>query len=214
MNWQQPIDIYCERLDAGFWAEPLNAISNAAFVVAALLAWRLYRRVGLPQFKEVPLLIAMLAMVGVGSFLFHSFAVQWALLADVLPILFFQIMALWTYLRRRLACGMVICWLAVIIYAAASQVISQLVPDTLLNGSTGYLPSLLVQWLLAIFLWRRHREAARLMMMAGGLFLLSLTFRSLDMAACGAVPFGLHFLWHILNAVVLYLVVRGLMRVK
>ena len=36
------VDRYCERVDASFWSEPLNAVSNAAFLVAAglaLLAW-------------------------------------------------------------------------------------------------------------------------------------------------------------------------------
>ena len=38
------IDIYCERLGPGFWAEPLNATSNLAFIVSAtLLAWGLHR---------------------------------------------------------------------------------------------------------------------------------------------------------------------------
>jgi hypothetical protein len=37
-----PIDAYCERLGPGLWAEPLNALTNLAFIVAALIcAWRL-----------------------------------------------------------------------------------------------------------------------------------------------------------------------------
>ena len=40
MNWSQKVDIYCERTDFAFWSEPLNAVSNAAFVIAALLVWR------------------------------------------------------------------------------------------------------------------------------------------------------------------------------
>jgi hypothetical protein len=32
---------------------------------------------------------------------------------------------------------------------------------------------------------------------------LSLVFRSLDEIVCPAVPLGTHFLWHILNAVML-----------
>ena len=35
-----PLDLYCERLGPEFWAEPLNAISNGGFIVAAWLAWR------------------------------------------------------------------------------------------------------------------------------------------------------------------------------
>jgi hypothetical protein len=32
-----PIDAYCERLGPGLWAEPLNAVTNLAFIVAAVI---------------------------------------------------------------------------------------------------------------------------------------------------------------------------------
>ena len=39
MNLGEKIFIYCERgQDPSFWAEPLNAVSNAAFIIAALVA--------------------------------------------------------------------------------------------------------------------------------------------------------------------------------
>lgn len=38
------IDIYCERTAQGFWNEPLNALTNAAFLIAAYCAYRLARR--------------------------------------------------------------------------------------------------------------------------------------------------------------------------
>ena len=37
MNWSEPLNLYCERLGPGLWAEPLNAVSNAAFFIAAAL---------------------------------------------------------------------------------------------------------------------------------------------------------------------------------
>jgi hypothetical protein len=38
VNWSTPIDLYCERTDASFWAEPANALTNAAFLIAAAAA--------------------------------------------------------------------------------------------------------------------------------------------------------------------------------
>ena len=35
------IDLYCERLDSSFWAEPINALTNVAFIIAAWGVWRL-----------------------------------------------------------------------------------------------------------------------------------------------------------------------------
>ena len=35
MAWTTPIDAYCERVAQGLFGEPLNALSNLAFFVAA-----------------------------------------------------------------------------------------------------------------------------------------------------------------------------------
>ena len=77
---------YCERAqDPSFWAEPLNAVTNAAFLIAAavclVIALRARRADG-----PVLWLIAVMAAIGVGSFLFHTYAETWAALADVIPI--------------------------------------------------------------------------------------------------------------------------------
>ena len=45
MNWSAFIDSYCERLLPGFWDEPLNAISNVAFWLAAWLVWQAWQHV-------------------------------------------------------------------------------------------------------------------------------------------------------------------------
>jgi hypothetical protein len=34
------VDLYCERLDAGLWAETIGAITKLSFVLAALAIWR------------------------------------------------------------------------------------------------------------------------------------------------------------------------------
>ena len=38
---------------------------------------------------------------------------------------------------------------------------------------------------------------------AGALLILSLTFRSLDAPLCARWPIGTHFVWHILNGILL-----------
>ncbi|SDT92452.1 hypothetical protein SAMN05428979_0445 [Stappia sp. ES.058] len=34
MDWTASVDAYCERVGTAFWAEPVNALTNAAFLVA------------------------------------------------------------------------------------------------------------------------------------------------------------------------------------
>ncbi len=56
------------------------------------------------------------------------------------------------------------------------------------------------------------RRVARALLLAGGLFTLSLTLRTLDQPLCSAWPYGLHFLWHLLNATVLGLLALAALR--
>src|SRR4051794_38853327 len=103
--WSDPVDLYCERLDASFWAEPVNATSNAAFLIAAGAAFLRWRRAGA---SDVPalLLIGVVAVVGIGSFLFHTLATRWSELADVLPIAAFIYGYFMLAMRRFLGLGL------------------------------------------------------------------------------------------------------------
>jgi Ceramidase len=86
--WSTPVDLYCERVTPSFWAEPLNALSNIAFLIAAYAAYNLWRRDG----KGDPAILALIVVVvavGLGSFAFHTLATQGAMLLDVTPIGFF-----------------------------------------------------------------------------------------------------------------------------
>lgn len=67
---------YCERTGPGLWAEPLNAVSNLAFVVAAVVVLRRLRRIAAPAapVSVVVLLVGLLPVIGVGSFIFHTVA--------------------------------------------------------------------------------------------------------------------------------------------
>jgi len=59
--------------------------------------------------------------------------------------------------------------------------------------------------------WRKHRTEPFALLLAAAIFVVSLTFRSIDMTVCAALPVGVHYMWHILNAAVLYLSVRAVL---
>ena len=117
MDWTRPIDAYCERLGPGLLAEPLNAATNAAFLLAASLAFAEWRRN--PADRPALALIAMMAVIGVGSGLFHTFANAWSNLADVIPIAIFVHAYLFVALRRLLGLSRraALGWLAVFVAA-------------------------------------------------------------------------------------------------
>ena len=202
------IDIYCERLVPGLWAEPLNAITNAAFFIAAFFAWMLARD---KNDRGAVLLIVLMVCIGTGSAMFHTFATRWAQMADVIPILLFQLSFLWLYSSNIIKLSAAKTSVLFIAFILASAVFDA-VPAHILNGSAGYIPALL--FITGFGIWH-YRHAARerfVLLLAAGLFVVSLMFRSIDMAVCGALPTGTHFLWHSLNGAVLYCCARGYLR--
>lgn len=217
MEWGAKIFSYCERgLDPGLWAEPLNAVSNAAFLIAAAVALVEWRRTNetRPAWIELAL-IGLVAVIGIGSFLFHTFATRWAVLADVLPITVFMIAYLGYALVRfvRLpwlwATLLLIGFVGTLWGAESIQCGSR----PCLNGSVGYLPALAALALIGGWLtWSGH-AAGRIVLAGAGVFLVSLTFRTLDREVCPATAqLGTHFIWHIANATLLYLLLIAAVR--
>jgi hypothetical protein len=212
-SWLTPVDNYCERIDPGFWAEPLNALSNGAFILAAAYAFHLWRREGSKDWPGL-WLIAVAASVGIGSFLFHTFANRWSLLADVLPIAVFIYSYFLLAMRRSLHLGAVAAILATAAFAVFSMSFGRiwfgLLPGVSLNGSVGYIPAALaLLGVGALCHAAGERAAGRALLLAAGLFALSLAFRSMDAASCAALPVGTHFLWHGLNGLVLGVLMRA-----
>lgn len=200
MNWNESIDAYCERLGPAFWSEPVNALTNLAFILAALWAWPRVRGRTTGQ-----LLAGILFVIGIGSGLFHTLATAWAGLADTLPILAFIEVYIFAATRDFLGRPR---WQAGLVTLAFPLVAGAMAPMLaglpLYGVSAGYLPVPLMIAAYALLLARRAPATARGLGIGAALLMLSLTFRSLDMPLCGATGgLGTHFLWHILNAIML-----------
>lgn len=204
---------YCERTDPAFWAEPLNALSNGAFLLAALAGFLLLRRSGQRDWPAV-VLTGLVFAIGIGSFLFHTMPQRWTLLADVVPIQLFAFLYFGLALQRFLGLSPAVASLGTLAFLAASLGLSAALAPLLppaARGSAGYAGFALALFGVAAALRRRGFASgtARLIGLAGLVFALSLTLRSLDGAACPQVTFGLHWAWHLLNATVLYLLLRA-----
>ncbi len=201
MDWTQQFDSYCERTDLSFWAEPVNAATNAAFLIAALvMALRL-------RGQRLPLawaLVAILAAIGVGSFLFHTLATAWAAMADVLPIVLFILVYLFAanrdYWRWPLWASLLATALFIPYAAITTPLFDQL---PFLRISAFYWPVPVLILIYSVALRPRLPETARGLAVGAAILVASLTFRSLDEGLCDAVPLGTHFMWHVLNAIML-----------
>jgi Ceramidase len=204
--WSTPVDLYCERTDPSFWAEPVNALSNAAFLIAAAFAYRDRRRAGSHDIATL-LLIAVTVLVGLGSFAFHTLATRGAALLDVIPIAVFIHGYLYVAIRRFIGLGCLASLAIVVAFFAFREGLAAILPRGLLNGSAGYLPALAAMLVVGGLV--RSTPAGRMLLWAAVVFAVSLTFRTIDLAVCAGLPLGTHALWHGLNAVVLYLLVRA-----
>ncbi|WP_072371466.1 hypothetical protein [Hyphomicrobium sp. NDB2Meth4] len=290
MDWSK-VYSYCERgADPSFWAEPLNAISNGAFIIAGLIAgWQLARaprsdrsalewlvailiitiamggyvmniarRASLESTLNVAALstAAILAVIivwerlasparanalfervmimlvigiGIGSFMFHTYATVWSIPFDTVPISLFMLSYLGYALRRfagapwMIVIAALISFFFAVKYAQGIPCSNELLPMTrgagkrCFNGTLGYTPAFIALVLVgAVLLLQRH-PAAKYLFAGAALFLISMTFRTIDLEVCrwimrGGRGVGTHFLWHTFNGLLLYVLLLAAIR--
>lgn len=213
MDWNAPVlGVYCERGgDPSFWAEPFNAVSNVGFLIAGAV---LFARARGDVASRA--LAALVFVIGIGSFLFHTVATRAAMVADVLPIQIFIAAYFFVAMHRLVGLRIFTAGAAMIAFVAAVGIAPRLfdAPQPLLSLG-GYIGGL--AGLVGLALWlglaggENSRTGGKLAAIAG-LFAISLAFRTIDGRICELFPIGCHFVWHLLNAVVLYLLVSLLLR--
>lgn len=217
--WRAQVYAYCERgPSAAFWAEPLNATSNLAFHLAALVALIVWLRQPAGNRRIVDLVLIMVVFViGTGSFLFHTLATRWAAVADTAPIGLFMVGYLAYAVKRWLGLNwlMTLAMLALFYVGLWQSSVVRCGGGPCLNGSVAYLPAFAALILVGGILVLRAHPAGKYLVAAGLIFAVSLAFRTADRTLCpytiivASRPFGTHFLWHLLNATLLYLLLHA-----
>lgn len=206
--------IYCEMLTDsgdGWLFEPLNTWTNLAPIAAGLLAlFYLHRQRGAGVVPGVvPWVLALLLLAtGIGSFVWHGFHDRWALTVETLTgLLFFLCYVAWWSCRLwgwRVGLAACVAFLAVAI--GQFFVIAPSGPT-----DAGFRVIAVVLPYGALLLWATAKRFGRVWRI-GALSLVlaaaAASARSLDLPACEIVPFGTHFLWHILLALAAYTAIR------
>ncbi|MFO1320012.1 MAG: ceramidase domain-containing protein [Burkholderiales bacterium] len=205
------IDLYCERLAPGLLGEPLNTLTNLFFLVAAFVLGRRLRDDQRAR-RDDWLLVALVALVGVGSFIFHAVATVRTSVLDKLFIAFFIWAFFQRYLVRVAGLGNLGATAGVLLFIAGSWGLGRVVPKEALNGSVLYLPAVLGLAGLAAWTVVLRRPGGNVFIAAFVSFLVAIGFRTVDLAVCDAFPLGTHFVWHSLNALVLFLCCTALRR--
>ena len=208
IDFSAPVDLYCERLGPGLAAEPLNAVSNLAFLGAA--AWLLLRPGAAQRPLYARLLAAEIFLIGLASLSFHLFATVGTEILDVGFIALFIYTFIACFFRHFAGWP----WWAALLTLPAYWLFSRLVTTAFaahpLNGSVDYLPPHFALLLMAVWLLSTRRRCGIKLASAAGVFAVSLFLRTMDQAWCMSLPIGTHWLWHCLNAVTLLLVTLSL----
>ena len=211
------VSLYCERVSAGWWQEPLNTWSNLLFLLAAATAaWVCHRRDHAPHpftDRTQLLLCVELFAVGFASWIYH--ASGWALFAvfDTLMILVFFATATFALLVRGVGFSLLQALGGLVAVLVSLPLFSSLpLVKTHLSDGGHYIPAILTLALVALLMLHRTgllRSAAGLGI-AFVVLLASLTLRTLDLPLCAEWQHGTHFLWHTLNALGLFWVIVSL----
>lgn len=208
-----PIDLYCERTGPEYWSEPVNAMTNLAFVLAGL--WGVYaaRRHGSGPFVQV--LAWWVVAIGVGSWLFHTHANRLTIWADIIPIATFVLAYTVFALRRFGRLSVPASAVTFVLFYAAAGLLTYALParwHEASNGTAGYLPAFLAFLLLGAIASMRRIRSLPYIAVGFVLFLLAAFFRMIDPAVCEAFPIGTHFLWHVFNAAMLLTLLAAAVR--
>jgi hypothetical protein len=201
---QDLLHMYRERSgDPAYWAEPLNALSNASFVIAAALALDLAIRQRALKPNTLALIL-LAAVIGCGSFLFHTVPSYHTMWLDIIPITLFQILYIWLISQKLLSItGWVSAGIVIVIVGSSFALMPIHKP---FNGSLFYVPSLVSMLAFGVLWGKRSTVEPYLLGGAACFFALAITARSVDWIV--PWPFGTHFLWHLLNGVVVYAALR------
>ncbi len=231
MNFSEHLYRYCERgTSDALLAEPINVISNLAFLFAALIGLQLLLwRPREERSADHYLLVFLVLAIGLGSLAFHLFATEGTELLDVVPIGVFMLVYLGFALNCFLGVPVGLAVLLVIGFAAIMAMTGQVQcwdggvglpgPEIqgakpCLNGSVFYLPALIALIVVGLLAEERRHRAAPYLLWAAAILAVSITLRSLDFALCERVliegrKVGTHFAWHILNGLALFLLLRA-----
>ncbi len=202
------IDNYCERIDPGLLGEPLNAISNITFFIAAYYLGKslaLREREASEADIQSRYLINLVWFIGFGSLTFHVFATIWAGMLDIFPIALLILSYSYLSLRRFFVINKYISYLAPLVIIFITLILSKIGNVT----NSAYFAALSGIILIGfISLFYCQKKILFGMLLAAFIFSVSLTLRIFDEMLCSNIVIGTHWIWHILNSLTLYIIIK------
>jgi Ceramidase len=204
----------CERHAEGMLSEPLNTLSNLAFLTVAVAIYRYYKSnedIALKRIYDVQVMTFLIFIIGINSIIFHTNPTPVTELMDTIPIVMFILIYFVSVIFRIGKCTRfqaAVCFTA---FVGFSHVLVHQFPRAL-NDSIGYLSSMIALIVIALYLHLRARPSSQYFMLAAIIGVVSLFCRAIDKEVCSVWPYGTHFLWHLCNATLLYILMKQIIR--
>lgn len=187
-----------------YWAEPLNTVTNLAFICVAMQVWNQKRRPEAQNSVIQSIVVAtLLVLVAIGSGLYHSAPSQLTLILDIAPILGLCAVLTFILLTKYTALSTGKTTLLTAIMIGASMLSGGL---PWFNGSLFYFPLWVTMLLLSVFCWKSEDRLIGLAILCS--FSVAITARTIDLIWCENIVIGTHFLWHLFAALSAALAVR------
>jgi Ceramidase len=204
----------CERHAPGLLAEPLNVISNLGFIYVAIAMYRFYHKhedIGGRWIWDIHAMTFLTFIIGVNSIIFHAYPNATTELMDTIPIVMFIMIYFTSVLFRIGRTNLFQAGICLVAFVGFSHVLVHQFPRAL-NDSIGYLSSMIALIIIAVYLHLKARPSSTHFMMAAIIGVTSLFCRAIDRELCDLFPLGTHFLWHCLNATLLYILLKQIIR--
>ncbi len=210
----QQIFINCERIVLNALGNPagvelFNTLSNILFFAVAYVLWR-QKRAAFGRNKDIEALIFLIILIAIGSTLFHATAMVWAVILDVAPIIVFIGCYLVLFVRRIMGKSPFVAAMAVVAVIAMNVAVRFVFERGALNWAYVFFPTIFCLILMTGYLYNKCHPSRHLVAVGTVLFALSVFMRTIDMHLCDVWPYGLHFMWHVLNSAVLYVITRSM----
>ena len=196
---------YCERTTDSFLSEPLNSITNLAFLIVAIFIYKKYR-----DQIYVNVFSFSIFFIGIGSFLFHTIPSKITGLVDILFILIFILIYIYLISYCLLTLNK--------LFSASHAFISPFLYFYLggilksnflfLGDSSFYVIILIHLYIIFLISFINKIDFSLHILLAALIFTLSISFRAVDHYFCAENIHGTHFVWHICNSLVLYVLVN------
>lgn len=204
----------CERHAHGFFAEPLNVVSNIGFLYVAVVIYRFYHKhedVMGRWIWDIHAMTFLTFIIGINSIVFHAYPNATTELMDTIPIVMFIMIYFTSILFRIGRCTVFQAGICLVAFIGFSHVLVHQFPRAL-NDSIGYLSSMIALIIIAVYLHLKARPSSSHFMLAAIVGVSSLFCRAIDREICPMLPIGTHFVWHCLNATLLYILLRQIIR--